>query len=184
MKFITIFLISAFYFNIAISRLILDLKRKNKFIKNKHLNIFVEEKRNLVQNKNENNNDNLEKEKDILEKIKTLQSIDNETNYLINYIKTKMDFINDKQMILNDSFNNIKNVLNISNEEEENVFYSYSLKPKLFLCLIILLAMAIYIIELKYEKNKNENNENINSIERYNYKTYNNQNNTKLYLSL
>ena len=183
MNFISIFLISVFCSNLTISRLILEPKRNNKFITNKHLTIFVEEKKNIAQNKNENNG-NLEKEKDILEKIKAIQNFDNETNYLINYIKSKMDFINDKQMILNDSFSNIKNVLNISNEEEENSSYSYSLKPKLFLCLIIFLAMTIYIIELKYEKNKDENNENINSMERYNYKTYNNQNSTKLYLSL
>ena len=96
----------------------------------------------------------------------------------MNDIKQKMNKISDQHNYLDYNFSNIKNAIYIKTEQNP-------LKPKIFLFLIILLAMIIYIIEYKYEKNKNENNQKINNVSTsYNSNSFNNQNSTKLYLSL
>ena len=148
--------------------------------KNKNLNIFVEEDNKEKKIKNDNKNNNIKKEKEILDNISLKKEIDKDYDSSLSEINEKLNKITEKKNNIDYNLTNLKNLFN--NNKEENK--KFTLRAIFIICFVILLAMIIYIIELKYENNiikekqKNEKNGKIKINE------YNENKNTKLYLSL
>ena len=148
--------------------------------KNKDLNIFVEEDNKEKKLKNGNKNNNIKKEKEILDNISLKKEIDRDYDSSLSEINENLNKITEKKNIIDNNLSNLENLIN--NNKRENK--KYTLRTIFIICFVILLAMIIYIIELKYENNiikEKQKNEKIGKIK---INEYNENKNTKLYLSL
>ena len=133
--------------------------------------------KNLVE-KDEEKNESKNKEEELLNNLLLIQKINNEIDNSITEIKEKLNKINEQKNNIDENLKNIKKI--VINEDNANLFH----KVKLFLYFILILAIVIYIIELKYENNKIEEKQNKRNVGSYNNNRINDNQNTKLYMSL
>ena len=91
-----------------------------------------------------------------------------------------MNKITEKKNNIDNNLTNLKNI--IKNNKRENK--KYTLRVIFIISFVILLAMIIYIIELKYENNIIKEKQKSAKIGKIKINEYNENKNTKLYLSL